>query len=170
MIQVAPKEVKDFIFRMIFHRIKKHGSWDSSSEGLDYRMEEKNKVIKQTLQSANPTMEDWKRAASNVENMDIILDNSRKDYKYNVEASDPYAPKYDEKIEYCRSKLRETEYLDYDEKMPLINLDDVSLHKDNLRFEEMARDMKKEYLDNILTSQSFVNAALPTFNFQMFPN
>ena len=81
-----------------------------------------------------------------------------------------YAPKYDEKIEYCRSKLRESEYLDYDEKMPLINLDDVSLHKDNLRFEEMARDMKKEYLDNILTSQSFVNAALPTFTFQMFPN
>ena len=90
-------------------------------------------------------MDDWKRAASNVENMETILDNSRKDYKYNVEASDAYAPKYDEKIEYCRSKLRESEYLDYDEKMPLINLDDVSLHKDNLIFEEKARDMKKEY-------------------------
>ena len=125
--------------------IKITASWDSSSEGLDYRMEERNKVIKQTLQNDNPTMDDWKRAASNVENMETILDNSRKDYKYNVEASDAYAPKYDEKIEYCRSKLRESEYLYYDEKMPLINLDDVSLHKDNLIFEEKARDMKKEY-------------------------
>ena len=149
LIEVAPKEVKDFIYRMIFHRNKKTASWDSSSEGLDYRMEERNKVIKQTLQNDNPTMDDWKRAASNVENMETILDNSRKDYKYNVEASDAYAPKYDEKIEY---------------------LDDVSLHKDNLIFEEKARDMKKEYLENIVTSQSFVNAALPKFTFQMFPN
>ena len=155
---------------MIFHCIKKHQTWDCSSEGLDYRMEEKNKLNKQTLQSDNPTIDDWKRVASNVENMEVILENSRNDYRYNSEANDPYAPQYDDKIEYCRSKLRESEYLDYDEKRPLVNLDGVELHKDNLIFEQKGREMKKEYLENIVKSQSFVNAALPKFNFKMTLN
>ena len=170
LIKVAPKEVKEFIYRMIFHRIKKHQTWDCSSEGLDYRMEEKNKLDKQTLQSDNPTIDDWKRAASNVKNMEVILENSRNDYRYNSEANDPYAPQYDDKIEYCRSKLRESEYLDYDEKRPLVNLDGIELHKDNLIFEQKGRDMKKEYLENVVKSQSFVNAALPKFNFKMTLN
>ena len=170
VIQVAPKKVNEFIYSMIFHRIKKHKSWDCSSEGLDYRMEEKNKVIKQALQSENPTMEDWCRAASNVENMETILQNSRNDYSYMTENSEPYAPKYQEKIDYCRSKIRESEFLDYDEKRPLTNLDEAALHKDYLFFEQKAIEMKKEYLENIISSQSFVNAAIPTHNFQMFTN
>ena len=170
LIQVAPKEVKDFIYRIMFHRIKKHKSWDCSSQGLDYRMEEKNKIIKQALQTENPTIEDWCRAASNVENMETILQNSRNDYLYMRENSEPYSPQYEEKIDYCRSKIRESEFLDYDEKKPLTNLDDAALHKDNLIFENKAIEMKKEYLENIISSQSFVNAALPTFNFQMFTN
>ena len=60
--------------------------------------------------------------------------------------------------------------MDYDEKRHLANLDGVNLHKDNLMFDQKARDMKKEFLDNIIESQSFVNAALPTFNFNMFLN
>ena len=53
-------------------------------------------MIKQTLQSDKPTISDWKRSASNVENMEVIMENSRNDYNYNRETSDPYAPKYDE--------------------------------------------------------------------------
>ena len=96
------------------------------------------------------------------------MENSRNDYNYNCETSDPYAPKYDEKIEFCSMKLRESDFLDHDEKRHLAN--GVNLHKDNLMFDQKARDMKKEFLDNIIESQSFVNAALPTFNFNMFLN
>ena len=130
-------------------------------------MEEKNKSIKQTLQSDNPTLDDWKRAASNTVKMEEILQNARKDYTFIRDATEPYAPKYREKIEYCRSKMRELEYLDYDEKRPLANLDEVLLHKDTLSFEKAARDLKKKYLQNIIDSESFVNPAVTKFDFQM---
>lgn len=125
-------------------------------------------MIKQGLQKDNPTIEDWRRAASNVEKIEMIYEHSRKDYQYSTESNEPYAPNYDEKINYCRSMIRESEFLDYDEKKPLTNLDEAALHKDNLNFEEKAQEMKKEYLENIISYQSFVNAPLPTYNFQMF--
>ena len=164
---MAPKEVKEYLYRTIFHRIKKHNSWDNSAEGLDYRMEEKNKSIKQTLQSDNPTLDDWKRAASNTVKMEEILQNARKDYTFVRDATEPYAPKYREKIDYCRSKMRELESLDYDDKRPLANLDEVLLHKDTLSFEKAARDLKKKYLKNVVDSESFVNAAVPEYEFKM---
>ena len=102
-------------------------------------------MIKQTLQSDKPTISDWKRSASNVENMEVIMENSRNDYNYNRETSDPYAPKYDEKIEFCRMKLRKSKFLDCDEKRHLANLDGINLHKDNLMFDQKARDMKKKF-------------------------
>ena len=39
------------------------------------------------------------------------------------DATEPYSPQYREK----RSKMRELGYLDYDEKRPLENLDEVVL-------------------------------------------
>ena len=72
------------------------------------------------------------------------------------------------KIEFCRMKLRKSKFLDCDEKRHLANLDGINLHKDNLMFYQKARDMKKKFFDNIIESQSFANAALPTFNFNIF--
>ena len=63
--------------------------------------------------------------------------------------------------------MRELEYLDYDEKRPLANLDEVLLHKDTLSFEKAARDLKKKYLKNVVDSESFVNAAVPEYEFKM---
>lgn len=47
LIKCAPREVKEFLYRVSFQRIKKHESWDSCSEGLAYRLEEKNRSFKQ---------------------------------------------------------------------------------------------------------------------------
>ena len=51
MISVAPPPVKAFIYRTIFHRIKSHGSWDCSAEGLDYRLGTKKLNIFDVLQN-----------------------------------------------------------------------------------------------------------------------
>ena len=79
------------------------------------------------------------------------------------DATEPYSPQYRE----TRSKMRELGYLDYDEKRPLENLDEVVLNKDKLSFENAARDIKKKYLQNIIDSESFVNAAVTKFDFKM---
>ena len=83
------------------------------------------------------------------------------------DATEPYSPQYRETKNYCRSKMRELGYLDYDEKRPLENLDEVVLNKDKLSFENAARDIKKKYLQNIIDSESFVNAAVTKFDFKM---
>ena len=63
-------------------------------------------------------------------------------------------------------QIRELEFLDYDEKKALTNLDGDLLHSDVLIFEEKALEMKKEYLRNVVENQSFVTASKPqnTFN------
>ena len=79
------------------------------------------------------------------------------------DATKPYSPQYRE----TRSKMRELGYLDYDEKRPVENLDEVVLNKDKLSFENAARDIKKKQLQNIIDSESFVNAAVTKFDFKM---
>ena len=63
--------------------------------------------------------------------------------------------------------MRELGYLDYDEKRPLDNLDEVVLNKDKFSFENAARDLKKKYRKNVVDSESFVNAAVPEYEFKM---
>ena len=58
LIRVAPKEVRDFIFHTIFHRIHKHSSSDCSAEGMDYRLEEINRKFKNSLFTDDPTYND----------------------------------------------------------------------------------------------------------------
>ena len=67
----------------------------------------------------------------------------RKDYKFKRDATEPYSPQYRETKNYCRSKIRELGYLDYDEKRPVENLNEVVLNKDKLSFENAARDINK---------------------------
>ena len=107
LLKSAPVEVKEFIFRTIFHRIKKHDSWDFSSEGLDYRMEEKNRKYKQNLYTDEPTMEDWIITVANSENIEQMKENARNDYNFTEDICEPYAPDYDAKIKYCQSSISE---------------------------------------------------------------
>ena len=169
LIKQAPVEVRKYIYRTIIHRIKKHESWDCSSEGLDYRIEEENRKFKQNLYTEDPAMIDWINAMASTKQIEEMKENARKDYNIIEDICEPYSPDYDSKIQYCRSMLRELEYLDYDTKTKLKNLDGVKLHKDTLQFEEKATEMKNEYIDNVIESESFVNAAPPEFNFKKFP-
>ena len=153
LIKCAPPEIKDFMYRILFQRIKKHQSWDSCSEDLDYRLEEKNRYFKQNLHTSDPTMDDWRISMSNTQRIENMRTNA--------------SPDYEQKILYCRTQLRNSEYLDYDSNSSLKNLDGISLSKDSLNFENFARDMKKEYLVNVTKSKSFVKAAIPKNNLKI---
>lgn len=119
LIRVAPKKVKDFIFRTIFHRIHKHTSSDCSAEGLDYRLEEINKKFKNNLFTDDPTYTDWIKAMSNASKMDDMINKANQDYGIRSDAQEPNAPDYESKIQVCRGKIRQLEFLDYDAKKVL---------------------------------------------------
>ena len=59
VIKSAPSEVKKFIFETIFHQEKSHDSWDCSSEGIDFRLEERNRKYKMNLHTDDPPMSAW---------------------------------------------------------------------------------------------------------------
>jgi hypothetical protein len=168
LISVAPSEVRQFIFRTIIHREKKHNSWDCSGEGLDYRMEEHNRNFKQNLYTKDPTMDDWILSMANTARMEKMKAAAADDYNMEKDICEPYAPDYEAKIDYCRSQIRSCEYMDYDSKVNFKNLDEEELHNDTLNFEEIALKMKEEYLQNVVDSESFINAAAPQQKFTKF--
>ena len=152
LIKCSPLPVKKYLDQILFQRIKSHNSWDSCSEGLDYRLEEKNRQFKQNLYTDDPTMDDWIISMSNNQKIETMRKNATIDYKFSVETPQPGAPDYEKKIQYCRIQLRSLEYFDYDAASDLKNIDGVSLDKDSLKFEETAKAMKKEYLVNVVKS------------------
>ena len=79
----------------------------------------------------------------------------------------PYAPDYEPKIKYCRSQIRNLEFLDYDEKRTLSNIKGAPLKRDVLSMMEKALEIKREYLKNVVDVQSFVTAAKPINNFKI---
>ena len=107
-------------------------------------------------------MDDWIISMSNTQRIEKMRNNASDDYNFSANMSEPGAPDYDERIKYCRTQLRKSEYLDYDANSALKNLDGASLTKDSLKFEDFARAMKKEYLVNVTKSKNFVTAARPT--------
>ena len=71
---------------------------------------------------------------------------------------------------YCRTQIRNREFLDYDEKRSLTNLQGATLNKDVLTMMEKASEIKSEYLRNVVEGQSFVKSAKPQNNFRILSN
>ena len=94
MIRAAPPAVKDFIFRNLFQPNLNHND-QNTAEGLDYKLEEWNKVIKQFVPS-NPTYDDWIKLCSFAPTLKKLSDNQAEDYKFEhlLEYSEPRAPDY----------------------------------------------------------------------------
>ena len=75
------------------------------------------------------------------------------DYGIKQESSSPYAPDYEPKIKYCRSQIRNLEFLDYDEKRTFSNIKGAPLKRDVLSIMEKALEIKREFLKNVVDVQ-----------------
>lgn len=106
-------------------------------------------------------MDDWIISMSNTQKIEKMRNNANIDYNISMEMTEPGAPDYENKIQYCRTQIRTSEYLDYDVKSQLKNLDGATLDKESLNFESMAKSMKQEYLENVVKSKNFITAAIP---------
>ena len=63
MIQNSPKEVREFIFNNLFKRNKNHNN-QNTAQGIDYKLEEYNKLFKQFEVSSSLSIEEWTKIAS----------------------------------------------------------------------------------------------------------
>ena len=57
------KEIKEFIFENIFQRNQNHNG-ENTAQGIDYKLEEFNKLFKNFEVSASPSIDDWIKIAS----------------------------------------------------------------------------------------------------------
>ena len=131
-------------------------------------LEEVNRKFKKFMHKEDPTFPDWVQGMANSTKLEKMWTKINNDYGIKSSTSEPDAPDYQSKVELCRREIRNLEFLDYDTKSPLKNLDGIQLHDDTLNFEKKAWSMKKEYLQNVVSSKSFISAAKPNYDFKIF--
>ena len=129
MIQNAPKEVREFVFNNLFQRNKNHNN-QNTAQGIDYKLEEYNKLFKQFEVSSSPSIDEWTKVASAAPMFKELMENQSKDYSLDHGMySEPGAPDYSARIDGCPKMLRETNVLKPDLTQSLKNIDGKSLLK-----------------------------------------
>ena len=96
MIRNAPESVRQFIHKNLFQRNQNHNN-QNTAEGIDYKLEEFNKLFKNFEVSAAPSIDEWTRIASAAPKFKKIMEQQAQDY--NIEwgfYSEPGAPDYNE--------------------------------------------------------------------------
>ena len=161
LVNKAPKQVQSFIFKNLFQRNKNHNN-QNTSQGVDYKLEEYNKLFKQFEASASPSIDDWIRIASVADKFKEILESQSSDYNLDYGLySEPGAPDYSMRIECCLKMLRESEALKSSSTQSLKNVDGKKLNKDKtFNYEKKYKDNKRKYLESVIKNKSFIKAEL----------
>ena len=101
LLNKAPKQVQLFIFNNLFFKNKNHYN-QNTAQGIDYKLEEYNKLFKQFEASSSPSIDDWIQIASAADKFKDILQSQSSDYNLDYGLySEPGAPDYAKRIEYC---------------------------------------------------------------------
>ena len=144
-------------------------STKDDSQGIDYKLEEYNKLFKNFEVSTAPTIEEWTKIASAAPQFKEIIEHQAKDYGLNIGIfSEPGAPDYEERVKNCRSALEESKVLKANICQLLENLDGKALKK-ILGYEVEYKKRKREYLKSVKINNSFLKAEL-AFNVTKFIN
>ena len=161
MINNAPDAVHEFILQNLFQRNKNHNN-QNTAQGIDYKLEEFNKLFKEFEVSTAPSIEEWTKIASLAPQFKKIIENQSNDYSIDYGLySEPGAPNYDERIEACAKVLRDSEELKSDKTHSLKNLDGKMLKRlETLNYTEEFKNRKAEYLKLVTENNSFIKAEL----------
>ena len=119
MINNVPEPVKQFVMSNLFQRNQNHNNQDTG-QGIDYKLEEYNKLFKHFEVSSSPSIEEWTKVASGI-------------------YSEPGAPDYNSRVESCRKSLEESTIIKAGSSKSLKNLDGKTTKQ------EEAFDFEKEF-------------------------
>ena len=160
-INKAPELVKKFIHQNLFQRNQNHNDQDTA-QGIDYKLEEYNKLFKQFEISTSPSIEEWTRVASIAPKLKKLMENQAKDYNFEYGLySEPGAPNYNKRIESCLKLFQDEETLSSEKVQPLQNLDGKKLQEtETLNFDKEFRRRQNEYMDFVTEENSFIKAPL----------
>ena len=168
MMKNAPNPVKEFVYWNLFQRNRNHNN-QNTAQGIDYKLEEYNRLFKQFEYTSSPSIEDWTKVASVAPKFKKIMEDQGKDY--NIEYglySEPGAPDYAEKVKSCLNNLRKNGVLNYDKAQNLINCDGKTLKKGtSLSFVREFKTRRAAYLKLVTEENSFIKAEL-AFNATSF--
>ena len=168
MMKNAPNPVKEFVYWNLFQRNRNHNN-QNTAQGIDYKLEEYNRLFKQFEYTSSPSIEDWTKVASVAPKFKKIMEDQGKDY--NIEYglySEPGAPDYAEKVKSCLNNLRKNGVLNYDKAQNLINCDGKTLKKGtSLSFVREFKSRRAAYLKLVTEENSFIKAEL-AFNATSF--
>ena len=161
LINHAPESIREFVHLNLFQRNRNHNN-QNTAQGIDYKLEEYNKLFKQFESSSAPSIEEWTKIASVAPKLKTLMENQSKDYGiYYGFYSEPGAPEYEERIAACSDFLRESEQLKSDKVQHILNLDRKPLKtQESLNFEKEYKRRQKEYLKFVTEDNSFIKAAL----------
>ena len=161
MIQNAPEPVKQFVMMNLFQRNPNHNN-QNTAQGVDYKLEEYNKLFKHFEVSTAPSIEDWIKIASAAPQFKQIMEHQSKDY--NIEFgiySEPGAPDYQERIKSCIEMIRESGEMKSNSVKDLGNLDGKKLKKkETFEYEKEFKKRKDDYLKLVTMENSFIKAEL----------
>ena len=96
LIRNAPESVRHFVHKNLFQRNQNRKN-QNTAEGIDYKLEEFNKLFKNFEVSAAPSIDEWTRIASAAPKYKKIMEQQAQDY--NIEwgfYSEPGPPDYNE--------------------------------------------------------------------------
>ena len=155
MIQTAPTEVKDFVYKNLLQLNQNHNN-QNTGHGIDYKLEEYNKLFKNFEVSLSPSIDDWTKIASAAPHFKKILENQSADYNLDYGLySEPGAPDYSKRIEACAKQLRDSEALNSTKIDKVMNIDGKHLNKTKVF------DYDKEYQSRRnLTSNQYLKITL----------
>ena len=161
MINKAPETVQLFIFNNLFQRNKNHNN-QNTAQGIDYKLEEYNKLFKTFEFSPAPSIDDWIRVASSANQFQCMLQNQSNDYElgYGI-YSEPGAPDYKSRVDCCTKMIRQTEFLKSTSTVDLKNCDGKKLDKKKtFNYEKEFQERKTKYLELVIEHKSFIKAEL----------
>ena len=161
MVNNAPDKVKEFIFQNLFQRNKNHNN-QNTAQGIDYKLEEYNKLFKQFEVSSSPSIEEWTKIASVAPYFKKIIENQSNDYNIDHGLySEPGAPDYDERIKASSEALTKSEELKSEKVQGLHNLDGKELKiSETLNYVKEFKKRKNDYLKLVTENNSFIKAEL----------
>ena len=170
MIQSAPESVKNFVMKNLFQRNHNHNN-QNTAQGIDYKLEEYNKLFKNFEVSTAPTIEEWTKVASAAPQFKEIIEHQAKDYGLDFGIySEPGAPNYEERVKHCRQALEKSGVLKANIGQLMKNLDGKTMNKNQiLNFDVEYKRRRNEYLESVKINNSFIRAEL-AFNVTRFIN
>ena len=77
---------------------------------MDYRLEEINKKIKNSLFTDDPTYNDWVKAMSKASKLESMVDRAKEDYNITSNAVEPNAPTTVAKLKFAVAKFNKLNF------------------------------------------------------------